>query len=116
MRGFVSRDTQREIEGKFTEGKEEIFHTLCTSGADASRAACGYLIGVKQTFALKRCLHELALVNTAILPNGRQIKARQSLAGVWVRIRTKLPVSLSIGGAFPAVRAAPTLSALAIQI
>lgn len=34
-------------QGKVQEGKEEVLHTLCTCGADASRAARGYLIGVK---------------------------------------------------------------------
>jgi hypothetical protein len=32
------------------------FHTLCTCGADASLAACSYLIGVRRGFCLKRCL------------------------------------------------------------
>ena len=88
------------------EEKEGIFHTLCTSCADASRAARGYLIGVKQTLSLKRCLHKRAGVNTAALRSERQIKARQELDGVWARMRTELRVSRSVRRVFASVNGA----------
>lgn len=43
-----------------TEGprrKARFSHTLCTCGADASRAERGYLIGVRRSFSVEHCLH-----------------------------------------------------------
>ena len=54
------------------------------------RGACGYLIGAKKVFSLKRRLHKQARVKTAGLRNDRQVKARQRLTNVDTRIRTKI--------------------------
>jgi transposase len=37
--------------------KARFCHTLCTCGANASKIARGYLIGLQQFFSAERCLH-----------------------------------------------------------
>jgi hypothetical protein len=54
-----SRDkgwTASEASQQSQERKQGLFHTLCTSGADASRAERGYPIGVRRCFSVEHCL------------------------------------------------------------
>jgi hypothetical protein len=49
----LSARSQLKAQGK----KARFSHTLCTCGADASRAECGYPIGVRRFFSVEHCLH-----------------------------------------------------------
>jgi hypothetical protein len=49
----ISARSQLKAQGK----KARFSHTLCTCGADASRAEHGYPIGVRRSFAVEHCLH-----------------------------------------------------------
>lgn len=94
------------------EEKEEVFHTLCTCGADASRAACGYLIGVKQKILLcgvyKRRIERIQLRSLRI------DRSRWSIPCVPLDAYTnEIPVSFSSWGEF-VQSSCPKVSAVAI--
>jgi hypothetical protein len=83
----------RDRGGQIT--KKRSFHTLCTCGADASLAACGYLIGVRRGFCLKRCLHTGSRLKTAVSRGNGKAEIHQRLSHVGACIQLAVLARLS---------------------
>lgn len=75
--------------------KQGLFHTLCTCGADASRAERFYPIGVRRSFSAEHCLRMRLRALTACRDSFAEFNFCQGLERMGVRLQQKEPVRLS---------------------